>query len=148
MTQILFKRPKLLYGPMLSVLRETELSAVDMHFHTAHSMDAISQIRSVLAKCKQENIGVAIADHNAISGTEQAFKLRKNEFIIPAIETQDHRGIHTVYYFYTLKDLQAFYQKEVVPRKKENPFFLDVPCEELITKAKDYNGLVCVHHPY
>ncbi|MBI4153179.1 PHP domain-containing protein [Candidatus Woesearchaeota archaeon] len=132
----------------MSVLNETELSAVDMHFHTVHSMDAISHIRSVLAKCKAENIGVAITDHNNISGVEQAFKLRNREFVIPGVETQDHRGIHTIYYFYTLKDLQAFYHKEVEPRKKENPFFLNIACEDLMPKAKRYNGLVCVPHPY
>lgn len=148
MTRILFKRPKILYGPLLSVLNETELSAVDMHFHTAHSMDAISHIRTVLAKCRNENIGVAITDHNSISGVEQAFTLRKNEFVIPAVETQDHRGIHTIYYFHTLRDLRAFYQKEVKPHQKENPFFLDIPCEDLMLRAKQYNGLVCVPHPY
>ena len=148
MTQVLFKRPKILYGPLLSVLNETELSAVDMHFHTAHSMDAISQIRTVLAKCRKDNIGVAIADHNSISGVEQAFRLKKKEFVIPAIETQDHRGIHTIYYFYTLKDLQAFYHGEIERLRKANPFFLDIPCEDLMPRAKKYNGMVCVPHPY
>ncbi len=148
MTLVLFKRPKVLYGPLLSVLNETELSAVDMHFHTAHSMDAISHIKSVLAKCRKENIGVAITDHNTISGVEQAFRMRKREFVIPGIETQDDRGIHTIYYFYTLKDLQAFYSQEIKPHRKDNPFFLDIPCEKLMPKAAKYNGLVCVPHPY
>ena len=59
-----------------------------------------------------------------------------------------HVGNHLIVYFENIKQLQLFYDKEVKPRKKKNPFFLPIKIEEMLKIAKKYDGITCVPHPF
>ena len=133
------------------LLNKQGLRAVDLHFHTEASMDAISHIPNVLAHCRKRGMGVAITDHSVIKGAERAWPLRKRygAFMIPGVETIGSRGAHTLYFFLNLKDCQAFYNKEVAPLFKKSPFFLQIKEEVLMEKSKDYGAVVVgVPHPF
>ena len=124
------------------------LIGVDMHFHTQYSMDAVSKIEDVLKHCIKFNHGVAISDHTEIKGAVKAFKLKKKQFIIPAMEITTHVGAHLIPYFYHIKELKEFYKKEVMPLKKQNPFFLPIEYIDMIEKLKKYNCVICTPHPF
>ncbi|MBI4450471.1 PHP domain-containing protein [Candidatus Woesearchaeota archaeon] len=127
------------------------LRAVDLHFHTEASMDAVSHVPNVLGHCRKRGLGVAVTDHSVIAGARNAWKSRNKygAFVIPGLETIGSRGAHTLYYFYNMKDCEAFYEKEVAALFKKDPFFLPIKEEDLMEKAQDYNALVVgVPHPF
>lgn len=148
MTEIVFKRPSSIYGPVLSLLQKKGCLAADMHLHTEFSMDGISKIENVLERCKNLNIGVAITDHNEIDGAIKAFKLKKEQFVIPGIEVSCHEGAHVLLYFYSLSECKEFYKKEILPQKKINPFFIPTKTADLIEIASSYNCVICAPHPF
>ena len=119
-----------------------------MHFHTEYSMDAVSDIRAVLARCRKRGYGVAITDHNDIRGAVKAWQMKKDEFVVPGMEASTKEGAHTLYYFYDIDDLKRFYAGVVQPLKKENPFFLPISIDQLMEKAKGYNAVVSAAHPH
>ena len=142
MSKVFFKKPE------LKLLKDRSLTAVDMHFHTEYSMDAISKLNNVIKKAKKLNIGVAITDHNNTKGAIKAYKNKKKVMIIPGIEVSCKRGIHTLFYFYTIREIQEFYRKEIKPRMEQNPFFISIYTENLIEISKKYNCIVCSPHPF
>lgn len=119
-----------------------------MHFHTEYSMDAVSDIRSVLARCRKRGYGVAITDHNNVAGAVKAWNMKKDEFVIPGMEGSTKEGAHSLYYFHDLVDCTHFYDEVVAPLKKKNPFFLPIGIEELMKKGREYGAVVATAHPY
>jgi len=148
MAQVFFSRPSFIPSPLFKMMRSVGFQAVDMHFHTEYSMDAVSDIRAVLARCRTRGYGVAITDHNDIRGALKAWNMKRDEFIVPGIETSTKEGAHTLYYFYDAKDLQRFYNGVIQPLRKKNPFFLPISIDTLMEKAKGYNAVVSAAHPY
>jgi hypothetical protein len=122
--------------------------AVDMHFHTEYSMDAVSEIKSVLKKCKKRGYGVAVTDHNEVAGALKAWKHRGDVFVIPGMEASTQEGAHALYYFYDIHDCLRFYTQVVKPLKKKNPFFLPISIDGLMEKARGYNAVIATAHPY
>ncbi|MFH1682975.1 MAG: PHP domain-containing protein [Candidatus Woesearchaeota archaeon] len=147
MSQAFFQKP-LIKGPLLQLVSKVGYRGADMHFHTQYSMDGVSRIESVLEKCKKNGIGVAITDHNEIKGAVRAVKEGQGLLIIPGIELTCHRGVHLILYFYKVNELKRFYQKEIVPRKKKNPFFLPIKIEKMLAVAREYNCVTCIPHPF
>ena len=135
MAQVFFSRPSFIPSPLFKMMRSVGFQAVDMHFHTEYSMDAVSDIRAVLARCRTRGYGVAITDHNDIRGALKAWNMKRDEFIVPGIETSTKEGAHTLYYFYDVKDLQRFYNDVVQPLRKKNPFFLPITIYQFIENA-------------
>lgn len=88
--------------PDISSLRDSGYHLADMHLHTCHS-DGITRIRDLIKYAETTHIGVAITDHNEISGVLQAASLRSDLLIIPGIELETREGPHLLFYFYTLK---------------------------------------------
>ena len=148
MTQVFPSRSRFIPAVLFKMLRNIGFQAVDMHFHSAYSMDAASSISSVLKKCKSRGYGVAITDHNEIKGAVRAWQHRKELFVIPGIEASTREGVHVLYYFYDIGLCKQFYSNVVVPLKKKNPFFLPLRVDELMDKARDYSAVACVAHPY
>ena len=74
MTQVFPSRSRFIPAVLFKMLRSIGFQAVDMHFHSAYSMDAASSIPSVLKKCKSRGYGVAITDHNEIKGAVRAWR--------------------------------------------------------------------------
>jgi len=97
---------------------------------------------------RKRGYGVAVTDHNEVKGAEKAWRMRKDVFVIPGIEASTKRGVHSLYYFSSIRDCKAFFNKVVKPLRKKNPFFLPIAVEELVEKAHDYNAYVSAAHPY
>jgi len=148
MAQVFYTRSRFIPSFMFKLLKGIGFQAVDMHFHTEYSLDAVSSLSSVLAKCTQRGYGVAITDHNEIRGAVKAWKQRRTIFVIPGMETSTSEGAHMLYYFYDLDLCKQFYTNVIVPLKKKNPFFLPISVQELMDKAHAYNAVSCVAHPY
>jgi len=124
--------------------------SVDMHFHTVHS-DGSATVDEVLAKSREKGFGIAISDHNQISGVLEAFsKKTEHDFIIPAIEVKSRELIDILFYFAELEDLKRFYESEI---KSNIIKFLHTTRTKLtITRVYDiskiYPCMAVVAHPF
>ena len=144
MGSVIFKRP-----PLRRFRKQgSDLFGVDMHFHTRYSMDGVSRITNMIKKAKKKNIGFAVTDHNEIKGVISAFKNRKGALVIPGIEITCKNGVHILSYFYTKCELEQFFNKNIKPRLKKNPYKADISISELANKLKDYNSIICAPHPF
>ncbi len=138
--EVIFERPNL-----------EELTSrhtcVDLHFHTTHS-DGLPDVRKTLERAKELNIGIAITDHNEISGSLEACRNNNGTLVVPGIEVATYERIHLLFYFYEVRELERFYQKLVKPNKMEDPFSrTKLRAKDLIQWAKDYDCLSCAAHP-
>jgi predicted metal-dependent phosphoesterase TrpH len=122
------------------------ITAVDMHSHTNYSYDGISNIKTVVKKAKKLGIGFAVTDHNTIKGVLK-LKNEKDVLIIPGIEITSYEGIHSILYFYSLKELEYFYNKEI-KHISNNPFFTSIKIKDLFDTTKNYNCLLSTPHPF
>jgi predicted metal-dependent phosphoesterase TrpH len=154
MREVYFRRTRLIPSGLFKILKRVGFQAVDMHFHTEHSMDAVSPIHKMLKKCQKRGIGVAITDHNNMSGVVKAWNYnrrveeKKKVFVIPGMEASTKDGAHALYYFYSISSAKQFFNHVIAPLRKKNPFFLPVTIENLMDKAKKYNAVISVAHPY
>ena len=149
MSEVYFKNVDELRGIIFSLLKKQGLQAVDMHFHSNHSVDGLSSIKDIIKKCRKDGIGTSITDHNQISGALKAKRLSgKGVFIVPGIELTCHNGVHVLLHFSDIKEYKEFYQKELKARVKKNPWFLDKDHHEMIDIAHNYNCLITAPHPY
>ncbi len=123
---------------------------IDLHIHTNHS-DGSNSIESTLKKAKKLNIGIAITDHNTISGAIKASK-QKEVIAIPGIEVGTIENRHVNLLFYNIKELEEFHNKEIEKNKISNKIFnwwqTKLSTETLIDVAKKYNCLIVAPHPY
>ncbi len=141
--KIIFKNP----------LKESsikDLVKVDLHTHTTVS-DGFCEVKDIINMANDLKIGVSIADHNEIKSSVEICK-QKKVFSIPAIEVTGRDFIDLLIYFYSVKDLQEFYEKHI--RKNEIPDHgfqfhrLTWYTSELIMLAKKYPCLIVLPHPY
>ena len=122
-------------------------TCVDLHFHTDHS-DGLPDVRETLKRAKELNIGVAITDHNEISGSLEACRRSNGTLVVPGIEVATYERVHLLFYFSEVKELEKFYRKLVKPNKMDDPFSrTKLRTKDLISRAKDYNCLSCAAHP-
>ena len=128
---------------------ETEgLSAVDMHFHTDHS-DGHARVHDVLAKARMRDFGVAITDHNVISGSLQAFKDRRDLLVVPGMEVSAFDGPHILTYFYSPRDLEDYFNRHIEPNRQGSPWLaIKLGTQEIIDRAEEYNCVTIAAHPY
>ncbi|MFP4424275.1 MAG: PHP domain-containing protein [Candidatus Woesearchaeota archaeon] len=131
--------------PETSRLIEKGYTAFDMHFHTRYSLDAISSINQSLRKARANGFGVAVTDHNEIKGARKAIESRIAQ-VIPGIEVTSQEGIHTLFYFDNLSELEEFHNRTIRP--SGNPFFIEHPIYQLLDLASDYNCVICSPHPF
>ena len=136
----------LIQKPDIKALRKLGFSCVDMHYHTTHS-DGSAKIGDILDKARKMEIGIAITDHNEISGAVEAMKY-SNVLVIPGIEVNCAEGPDIILYFYNLKDLEDFFNKHVKNyRNKDLYGRTKIPFKEIITKAKKYKCVIAAPHP-
>lgn len=149
MSEVYFKNVNALKGPVLALLRKDGYQAVDMHYHTKFSVDGLATIKTVLNKCTEDSIGIAVTDHNNWRGSQQAGKINHEKvFIIPGIEVTCHTGAHVLLHFYDSRGLRSFYEQEMERWVKESPWFIRLSHEEIIERASKYNCLITVPHPF
>jgi len=91
---------RIIFGdPFLADIDREGICGVDMHCHTNHS-DAPVKISDLLRYAEKKKIGIAITDHNQVSGSIQAIKNSRTTLVIPGIEVSALDGPHILLYFY------------------------------------------------
>ncbi len=148
MSEAYFKDVNVLKGPLLTLLKKDGYQAVDMHYHSRYSVDGLAAIGQVISKCRKDAFGVALTDHNQINGAILAKKIAFDVFTIPGIEVTCHNGSHVLLHFYSIAELQEFFQKEMRNRLLANPWFINLDHEEVIDTASRYNCLITAPHPF
>ncbi len=138
--RITFKKPKQMN------FAGQGFTCVDMHYHTKYS-DGSRKVATIVKKAKKMGIGVAITDHNEIRGAIELSKY-KDVFTIPGTEATSKEGIHLLYYFYNLNELQEFHNHNILPNRERGCHFLNIPFVELMDASKDYNCVLSAAHPY
>lgn len=138
--RVLFERPDL---PQLT----KDHTVVDLHFHSNYS-DGLNSIPKIAAKARELGIGIAITDHNEIRGALE-IDAYDDIFSIPGIEITSSEGSHLLVYFYQTKELESFYEKDVVPHMGHGVMSsLSLDMEQVIQRAKTYNCVIIFAHPY
>jgi predicted metal-dependent phosphoesterase TrpH len=137
--RVTFKKP--------GAINTKEFSYVDMHYHTRYS-DGRTDIVRVMKKCKKKGLGVSITDHNDIRGAILASRYN-GVMAIPGIEVGAKEGAHIIFYFYSIKDLEEFYLKNIKDARQKNPIRpIKTGIKELLEEAKKYNAITCAPHPF
>ena len=138
--RILFAKPD------LEELRR-QYTVVDMHFHS-HFSDGTASVADIARKARELGIGVAVTDHNEIQGAVELSRI-KSVLSIPGIEVTSQEGTHLLVYFYLVRDLKRFFRAHVEPhRGSEVMSSTDLTMEDLIERARRYESLVILPHPY
>jgi predicted metal-dependent phosphoesterase TrpH len=134
--------------PDIVALRADGYYPVDMHLHTTHS-DGRTKIPDLIRYAEREKIGVAITDHNEISGSIEAIAKNPAILIIPGIELETREGPHLLFYFYTTGDMEDFFHDFTIERNRQTPGLLqNLPVRECLDVASDYDCLRIAAHPY
>ncbi len=140
--------PRVSFGePDTAAIRRHGLAGVDMHFHTNHS-DSPTCVGDALALAKKKGIGLAITDHNAISGVVEAHR-QDNTLLIPGIEISAWDGPHILLYFYSVNDLTECYERHIADKKSSSPYLAtSLTTLEIAAFADDYTCLMVAAHPF
>jgi len=134
--------------PDISLIHSSGYCPVDMHLHTTHS-DGLTRIDDLLRYAAKQQIGVAITDHNEISGSLDALSKDSNVLIIPGIELETLEGPHLLFYFYTAGDMQSFFKDFNRERTRETPgLSRNLPVLECLHLAESYDCLRIAAHPF
>ena len=121
---------------------------VDMHMHTSHS-DAAPGIPAVLDHIRRTGVGVAITDHNEISGVVEALSMNPKSLVIPGIELDSVEGPHILLYFYEADHLADFFRRYISDKRSGKQYmerYLSV--DEILTAAEEYSCVTIAAHPY
>jgi len=134
--------------PDISHLISEGYYPVDMHLHTNHS-DGMTKISDLLTYAKKRNIGVAITDHNEISGSLDALSHSSDVLVIPGIELETEEGPHLLFYFYSSGDMEDFFKIFSQKRVEYSPGLLqNLPVMECLHLAEPFDCLRIAAHPY
>jgi predicted metal-dependent phosphoesterase TrpH len=105
------------------------LIKADLHIHTCHSIDCLTPLERIVARCRELRINcVAVADHNTIAG---ALKLREIApfKVIVAEEIATTGG-----------EIMGLFLSEGI-----NP---GISPQEAISRIRNQGGLVAIPHPF
>ena len=134
--------------PALLRLKSEGLTAVDMHFQTDHS-DGHASLKQAMAKAKSGGFGIAVTDHNTVSGSLGAYRDNGDILIVPGMEVSAFDGPHILTYFYSPGDLEDFFRKHIEPNRQKAPWLatrLSTP--DILDRTDGYNCVVVAAHPY
>ena len=138
--RIVFEKPDLQY-----LTRQN--TVVDMHFHSIYS-DGRSRVDEIIEYAEILGIGVAITDHNAIQGALEIDAYKK-VLSIPGIEVTSREGTHVLVYFYDVKDLCRFFDREIAPHMgREVMSSIDISMQEIVCRAKKLGAVTIFPHPF
>jgi predicted metal-dependent phosphoesterase TrpH len=104
---------------------------LDLHIHSSYSRDGTVSPKDVLRQCKKLGLaGCAIADHNQIDGSLEAFSLAEAEglLVLRAVEVSTDEG-HVL----------AYGVNELIPR--------DLSIPDTIDSIHEAGGLAVAAHP-
>ncbi|MEK6961193.1 MAG: PHP-associated domain-containing protein [Nanoarchaeota archaeon] len=134
--------------PQPEVLSRVGWMGMDLHFHTEYSFDSIAGLDATLRLAKKMGIGLAMTDHNAVGGALRYSKNRHGVPVIPGIELTGKEGTHMIYYFYSARELEAAWKKEIKPYLP-NPYIPTTrPTLEMLRDLSKYNCVITAPHPY
>lgn len=138
--RILFEKPN------LDSLTD-RYTVVDMHFHSRYS-DGADTVTAIADRARKTGIGIAITDHNDIRGAVE-LNTYKNVMSIPGIEITSAEGSHLLVYFYDIKSLERFYNRDVKPfMGKDVMSATSLTMAALMRRAKNYRSVMIFPHPY
>ncbi len=138
---------------------KNDYTLIDMHVHTKYSHDSITNINFLLKRAAQMKIGFAVTDHLRAKGAVEASK-QKKVMIIPGIEIAALENKEILFYFYSVKDLDEFYERNIrnkttlhrIPKSAWGRTVTSVKSQltirELINRAENYSCLISIPHPY
>ncbi len=135
--------------PALETLVSEGFSAADLHFHTNHS-DSHTTVHAAIRSARKKGIGLAITDHNAISGVREAEQLAGEDvLVIPGIEVSSADGPHILLFFYSYSELEEFYKRDLEKKKGPSPFLATLlSTRDILEIAEKYNCIRAAAHPY
>jgi hypothetical protein len=134
--------------PMAEELSDLGFHAADMHFHTNHS-DSHTRVGAALTRAKRKGIGIAITDHNTMTGVVEAEKNSEKVMIVPGIEVSASDGPHILLYFYTVGELREFYQRDLEKKIGKSPFLAtSLSTLDILEMTDRYNCVRAPAHPY
>ena len=103
---------------------------IDMHLHTSHSFDCLSNPDAVVAAARACGLHrICITDHNEIDGALR-LKQRHPDFIIVGEEVKTAEGV----------DIIGLYITELIPK--------GTPARETCERIRAQGGIVYVPHPF
>ena len=137
--------------PDLESLRK-EFFVVDMHHHTKYSHDSGTPVQHIIDQCEEQQIHVAITDHNTISGVLKASELENgSKWIIPGIEITTKESKDILVYFYSVLALKRFFKQKVKPRIPQKSSIrmnkTTYSMKELLEDLSQEDCLIVVPHP-
>ncbi|HTY46708.1 MAG TPA: PHP-associated domain-containing protein [Methanomassiliicoccales archaeon] len=141
--EIRFERPN------LKRLAEEGFTSIDMHLHTDHS-DGHMTVERVLKKARDHGFGIAVTDHNEVTGSLKAFAEKGDVLVVPAIEISASDGPHILAYFHSARDLEDFHHRYVEPKQRKNAPWLAIrsSTQTIVDALDSYNCLTVAAHPY
>ena len=141
--QIGFCRPD-----TISIHKEGKLP-VDMHLHSQHS-DAPTSVATLLKLAKRKGIGLALTDHNEISGSLKALREAPSSVpIIPGIEVSAADGPHILVYFFDAHEMEEWYFQNIKPAQRPSPYLaIRLDTEAILDSCEGVNCMVSGAHPY
>lgn len=142
-------RARIWFGvPSPSALSSEGYCGVDMHCHTRHS-DAPVRIADALGLAERMGIGIAITDHNTVSGSLDALRNAGSVPVIPGIEVSALDGPHILVYFFSGGDLSDFHRTFVATRQQKSPYLaIRATTAEVLEAAEGYACVCSAAHPY
>jgi predicted metal-dependent phosphoesterase TrpH len=123
------------------------MQAWDLHVHTDHSADCRITVQELLAAARQRKLGIAITDHNEISGSLLAAR-QHDVKVLPGIEVTSAEHIDFLCYFETPRDLSAFF--ELIKRHRRHDFLHTsaLSGDAILKAARTHHGVVALAHPH
>ena len=102
---------------------------LDLHIHSKYSEDAYGDPEEIIKIVKKSGLqGMAITDHNSVTGALKALKVKpKNFIVIPGLEISTNKG-----------HILALNIKEIIPR--------NLTIEETVEQILDLGGIPIVPH--
>jgi predicted metal-dependent phosphoesterase TrpH len=134
--------------PPVSNFSGEGFSCVDMHCHTNHS-DAPVGVADAIRIAEKKNIGIAVTDHNQVSGSLEAITTATSTLVIPGIEVSALDGPHILVYFYSPGDLLDFYKTFIEKRKQDSPYLaIRASTSDILDWTSGYTCICSAAHPY
>ena len=134
--------------PDHKALEEQGKMVADMHFHTSCS-DSFTDVDRLMRLAEARRTGVAITDHNLISSLR---RIQGNEYtvpVIPGMEVSTSDGPHILVYFYSYRDLESFWTRNIRPQLNYCPWLAlkNCPTEKLLDLLEGESCVVSAAHP-
>jgi predicted metal-dependent phosphoesterase TrpH len=94
-------------------------------------------------------MGIAITDHNEISGVIEAGNQHRDVLVIPGIELSSAEGPHVLLYFYSEDDLVDFFTTHIKGTLRKSQYMaIQLSVEKILASAENYSCLKVAAHPF